>query len=153
MRWITREEVRVGRMGCAWLIKRFIDPEAEITTVPRDQVTSEAERTGATVFHAAGSDLVRRGELSSFEVMLERYGLAEDPTLALVGKIVGTADVPTSPWHQPEGPGLKAITEGIVRAHPTDAERLAAGDVVYDALYAYCQMMVEHGRPDGLFKQ
>ncbi len=139
MRWITRDHVKVGRMGCAWLIRRFIDPEAEFLFAPGAAVLQEAERQGATAFHVPGSGLERQGDTSSFEVMLERYHLTDNPALALLGKIVGTADVHTSPWERPEGPGLKAATEGILALYPDDPARLAAAGVLYDAFYAYCQ--------------
>jgi hypothetical protein len=143
MRWITREQVRVGRMGCAWLIKRFIDPDAQIVTLPGPEVLPEAERTGGTPFHIHGVPLTRHGEQSSFEAMIAAYHLEDDPALALLGKIVNTADVRPSPWNQPEGAGLKAITDGIVALMPTDAARLDAGAAVFDALYRYCQEMVQ----------
>jgi hypothetical protein len=151
VKWMTREQVRVGRMGCAWLIRRFIDPAAEFTFAPGSEVMAEAARTGATPFHAEGAELAQRGDLSSFEVMLEHYQLTGDGALTLLGKIVGTADVKGGRWNQPEGPGLKAATEGILVAQPDDAARLEAGAALYDALYAYCQEMVKRGRPNGMF--
>jgi hypothetical protein len=143
MRWVTREQVRVGRMGCAWLIERFIDPEAEILTVPGPEVIPTAERTGATPFHAHGVALKRQGDRSSFEVMLAAYHLEADPVLALLGQIVNTADVHPSPFNRPEGAGLKAITDGLAALLATDAERLRAGGQVFDGLYRYCQQTVE----------
>lgn len=151
MQWITREQVRVGRMGCAWLIRRFIDQDAEILTVPGDRVLSEAERLGATPFHTRGAALTRQGDKSSFEVVLEAYGLTSDAALALLGRIVTAADIPRGPTQQAEGPGLKAVSEGVVAHYPTDAERIAAMAAVYDALYAYCQEMVRLGKPLGAF--
>jgi len=142
MRWITREQVKVGRMGCAWLIRRFIDPEAEFLFVPGD-VLGEAERLGATAFHVPGSESARQGDVSSFEMMLRRYDLTGDPALVLLGQIVGTADVHTSPWQRPEGPGLKAAAEGIRLFYPDDPARLDAGAALFDALYAYCQHTVK----------
>jgi len=150
MKWMTREQVRVGRMGCAWLIQRFIDPGARFLFAPSD-VIAAAEREDATAFHVPGSDTARQGERSSFEVMLDRYHLTGDPALVLLGKIVGTADVANSPWHQPEGPGLKAATEGIRAAQSDDAARLAAGASLFDAFYAYSQDAIKRGRPNGLF--
>jgi hypothetical protein len=152
MRWITRDHVRVGRQGCAWLIRRFIDPEAEFTFAAGNQVLSEAERLGATAFHVPGSETARQGERSTFEVMLDRYHLGDDPALVLLGKIVGTADVANSPHQQPEGPGLKAATDGILAQYPDDAARLEAAMVVYDAFYAYCREAIAHGKPNGAFK-
>ena len=143
MRWVTREQVRVGRMGCAWLITRFIDPEAEILTVPGPEVIPTAERAGATAFHAHGVALKRQGDHSSFEVMLAAYHLDGDPALALLGQIVNTADVHPSPFDRPEGAGLKAITDGFTALYATDAERLRAGATVFDGLYRYCQQVVE----------
>jgi hypothetical protein len=146
MRWITRERIRVGRIGCAWLITRFIDPEAELYFVPGPQLSDEAERLGAIAFHVEGSALARQGDRSSFEVMLQRYELTSDPALALLGRIVNTADIRQSPYRQPEGPGLKAITEGLLLVHTDDHALCAAGGQVYDALYAYCQEQVRRGR-------
>ena len=150
MKWMTREQVRVGRMGCAWLIVRFIDSGAQFLFAPGD-VSAAAADQGATAFHVPGSETARQGDRSSFEVMLDRYHLTGDPALVLLGKIVGTADVANSPWHQPEGPGLKAATEGIRAAQPDDAARLAAGAALFDAFYAYAQEAIKRGRPNGLF--
>jgi len=96
MKWITKEHIRVGRMGCAWLIQRFVDPAAEFVFLPGGQLHAEAERLGATLFHAEGAELARRGDISSFEVLLEHFGLAGDPALALLGRIVNTADIKQS---------------------------------------------------------
>jgi hypothetical protein len=84
--------------------------------------------------------------------MLERYHLTEDSALVLLGKIVGTADVANSPWQQPEGPGLKAATEGIHAGYDEDQARLDAAMPVYDAFHAYCRACIAHGRPNGAFK-
>ena len=142
MQWITREQVRVGRTGCAWLIQRFVDPQAEFLFAPGDRVVAEAKERGATPFHADGAELATRGTQSSFEVVMERYGLTGDAALVLLSQIVNTADVKDGPYRRPEGPGLKAITEGILTLYPTDAARLNAGAAVFDALYAYCQESV-----------
>lgn len=139
MRWITRERLRVGRIGCAWLIAHCIDPHGEFFFVPASQLTAEAERLGATIFHVEGSALARQGDRSSFEVMLEHYQLTNDPALTLLGQIVGTADVRQSPYQRPEGPGLKAIIDGLIHLAPDDQALCAAGGQVFDALYAYCQ--------------
>lgn len=152
MRWITREYVRVGRMGIAWLIRRYIDPQAEFSFAPGATVMSEAETLGATAFHVPGSESARQGEKSTFEVMLERYNLTNDPALVLLGKIVGTADVANSPWQQPEGPGLKAASEGIHASQPDDQARLDAAMPLFDAFYTYCRDSVAKGRPNGQFK-
>jgi hypothetical protein len=153
MRWITRERPRVGRLGCAWLIKTFVDPAAEFFFVAGRDVPVEAERLGATPFHADGAELVRQGDVSSFEVVMQRYGLAEDPALGLLGRIVNTADIKQSRYRQPEGPGLRAITDGLLLIYDDDQALNAVGGRVYDALYAYCQDMVRRGKPDGGYKE
>src|SRR5262245_38790899 len=114
MNWINRERPRVGRLGCAWLIRRFIDPEAVFYFGPVRYVQPDADRLGATPFHADGAALARQGYVSSFEVVLRQYGLESDPALALLGRIVNVADIKQSPYDQPEGPGLRAVTDGLL---------------------------------------
>jgi hypothetical protein len=152
MKWITREHIRVGRIGCAWLIRRFVDPAAEFYFLPGSQLRAEAERLGATLFHVEGAELARRGNVSSFEIVLEHYHLADDPALALLARIVNTADIKQSPYQQPEGPGLRAIAEGLALEYSDDRALNEAGGRVYDALYAYCQAMIQRGKPDGASK-
>jgi hypothetical protein len=151
MRWMTRERIRVGRIGCAWLIKRFIDPDAEFLFEPGQQIHAAAERLGATLFHVDGAALARQGDISSFEVVMRHYDLTGDAALALLGKIVNTADIKTSPYRQPEGYGLRATTDGLLLLHADDHALLEVGMHVYDALYAYCQDMVRRGKPAGAF--
>ena len=152
MKWITKEHIRVGRMGCAWLIRHFVDPEAEFAFLPSSQVRAEAERLGATLFHAEGAELARRGDVSSFEVVLEHFGLTNDPALVLLGRIVNTADIRQSRFKQPEGYGLRAIADGLALQYDDDHALNEAGGRVYDALYAYCQDMISRGKPDGAFR-
>jgi len=146
MKWLTRERPRVGRLGCAWLIKTFVDPEAEFYFVSGKAVREEAERLGATIFHADGAELARQGDVSSFEVVAQRSGLSDDPALALLGRIVNTADIAQSRYRQPEGPGLRAITDGLLLIYDDDHALNAAGSQVYAALYAYCQDQVRRGK-------
>jgi len=107
---------------------------------------AEAERLGATPFHEQGAELARRGDVSSFEVVMERYELGSDPAMALLGRIVNTADIKQSRYAQPEGAGLRAITDGLLLIYDDDHALNAAGARVYDALYAYCQDQVRRGR-------
>jgi len=140
-------------MGCAWLIKRFVDPDAEFLFAPGADVMAAAEQLGATPYHVAGSALNNHEQTSSFEAVLERYQLDGDPALVLLGKIVGTADVKSSPWQQPEGPGLKAITEGIHAAYTDVPARVEVGFARFEAFYIYPEDMILRGLPDGLFKK
>ena len=145
MRWITRENVKVGRMACAWLIQRFIDKDAEFLFVSGNQAVEESKRLDATPFHVPGSETTRQGDRSSCEVMIERYHLTDDKPLVLLGQIVGTVDVHTSPWGRPEAPGLKTITDGIRAIHSDDRARFTAAAAVFDALYAGCQEATKSG--------
>jgi hypothetical protein len=153
MKWITRERVKVDRVACPWLIKRFIDPQAEFLFVPADEVMALAAREGATPYDVAGVELGHHGKACSFEAILQKYSLTSDPALVLLGKIVNGADTDNTLWNQPEGPGLEAIAEGFRHLGYADDHALNAAEwIVYDALYAYCQEMVRRGKPDGAFK-
>jgi hypothetical protein len=152
MKWITREGVKVDRVACPWLIKKFVDPDAEFFFVPADQVTKEATRLGATPFDAPGAELGHQGKECSFEAILKKYNLVKDLALALLGKIVNGADTDNTLYRQPEGPGLNAIAEGFRHlGFKNDYEINTAEWIVYDALYAYCQEMARQGRPQGAF--
>lgn len=153
MKWITREKVKVDRVACPWLIKKFVDPEAEFLFVPADKVMEEAERLGAIPYDVKGVELGHHGQECSFEAILKKYKLTGDLALALLGKIVNGADTDNSLWNQPEGSGLEAIAEGFRHlGFKDDHEVNAAEWIVYDALYAYCQESVRQGKLDGMFK-
>jgi hypothetical protein len=139
MKWITRANVKVDRVACPWLIKKFVDPEAEFFFVPAYEVLAQAARLGATAFDVADVELGHHNGKCSFEAVLMKYGL-NDPALRLLAQIVHGADVMADLYHRPEAPGLKAIAEcfrhlGLADDH----EVLAKEFVVYDALYAYCR--------------
>ena len=147
MKWITREHVKVDRVACPWLIKRFVDPEAEFHFVPAEQVMTEAQRLGATPFDVPGVECGHHGKECSFEAILKKYNLADEPALQLLGKIVNGADTDNALWNQPEAAGLKAIAEGFRHLGlRNDHEVNAAEWIVYDALYAYCGQMTKPGR-------
>jgi len=153
MKWITREKVKVDRVACPWLIRKFVDLQAEFLFVPTDQVMAIAEREGATPYDVKGVELGHHGKECSFEAILKKYDLTRDPALVLVGKIVNGADTDNTLWNQPEGAGLNAIAEGFRHlGYKDDHEQNAAEWIVYDALYAYAQAMVAAGKPDGAFK-
>ncbi len=148
MKWITREHVKVDRVACPWLIKKFIDPNAEFHFVAADQVMLEAQRLGATPFDVPGVELGHHGKECSFEAILKTHRLAEDAALRLLAKIVNGADTDNSLWHQPESAGLKAIAEGFRHLNFRDDHEINAAEwIVYDALYAYCKEMVKREKP------
>jgi hypothetical protein len=153
MKWITRERVKVDRVACPWLIKKFVDAEAEFFFVPVEKVSEEASRLGATPFDVKDAELGHHGQECSFEAILKKYELTGDPALVLLGKIVNGADTANLLYQQPEGTGLSAIAEGFRHlGYPDDHAINAAEWIVYDALYAYCQEMIRRGKPDGMFK-
>jgi len=154
MKWITRERVKVDRVACPWLIRKFVDPQAEFIFIAADRVPGEAQRLGATPFDVEGVELGHHGKECSFEAVLKKYRLTADPALVLMGKIVNGADTDNSLWAQPEAAGLQAIAEGFRHlGFANDHDLIAAEFIVYDALYAYCREMLQRGRPEGAFKE
>ena len=153
MKWITREHVKVDRVACPWLIKKFVDPQAEFLFVPADQVMATAERQGATPYDVPNVELGHHGKECSFDAILKKYNLTTDSALVLLAKIVNGADTDNTLWHQPESAGLNAIAEGFRHLGFKDDHALNTAEwIVYDALYAYCQAMVRRGKAEGAFK-
>ena len=153
MIWITRSKVKVDRVACPWLIKKFVDQDAEFIFVPADQVMSEAEKRKAIPFDMPGVELGHHGKECSFEAILKKYGLMEDPALVLLGKIVNGADTDNTLWNQPEGSGLEAIADGFRHLGFKDDHEINSAEwIVYDSLYAYCQEMIRQGKSHGAFK-
>jgi hypothetical protein len=153
VKWITREHVKVDRVACPWLIKKFVDPDAEFLFVPSQEVLAEAGRLGAIPYDVPDVEFGHHDGRCSFEAVLEKHKLAGDPALALLGRIVNGADTDNAPYRQPEGPGLQAVAEGFRHLGlGNDTAINAAEWIVYDALYAYCREMVRRGKPDGAFK-
>ncbi len=141
MNWITRSNVKVDRVACPWLIKRFVDREAEFLFVPEDELLEAARRENATPFDASRLPEVKlnhRGNRCTFEAILEDYNLT-DRALQRLGLIVRTADVKGQEHIAPEGLGLRALAEGFAQMGISDQERLARQFPVYDALYEYAR--------------
>jgi hypothetical protein len=153
MKWITRERVKVDRVACPWLIRKFVDPKAEFFFVPASQVPEEARRLNATPFDVKDVELGHHGKECSFEAILKKYDLNGDRALVLLGKIVNGADTDNTLWNQPEGPGLEAVAEGFRHLGFKDDRELNSAEwIVYEALYAYCQEMVRQGKSEGMFR-
>jgi hypothetical protein len=142
MKWVTRERPKTDRIACPWLIKNFIDPEAEFVYVPADEVLTEAERGGAYSYDAPGATHTHRDGLCSFEVLIEDYRL-DDPALKLLARIVHGADVSEDRDATPQSRGLLAIAEGFHLLGLGDHRQLELSLPVYDALYAWCRNEVE----------
>jgi hypothetical protein len=138
MKWITREKIKVDRVACPWLIKKFIDQDAEFVFLPHD--TDWARISDGVVFDVPDCELGHRGEDVSFNSILKKYKLA-DPALALLGEIVRAADSRPSKPH-PAGEGLRWIAAGFGLLGLSDREILEREFIVYDALYAECKHQV-----------
>jgi len=147
MRWVTREHPRTDRVACPWLIRKFIDAEAEIVYLPRDQVLDYAAREGAISFDAPGARYTHRDGKCSFEVLVEEYRI-DDPAIALLARVVHGADVAEDADATPQSPGLQAIADGFALLGLDDHRQLELELPVYDALYAWAQRQV-HGTSAG----
>ncbi len=138
MKWITREHVKVDRVACPWLIKNFIDPQAEFVFLPPN--TNWGSITDGIVYDVPNCELGHHGEEVSFESILRKYNLT-DPALLLLGKIVRAADSHPSDPH-PAGEGLRWVAQGFSALGLSDREILEREFIVYDALYAECKRRV-----------
>ena len=138
MKWITREFVHVDRTACPWLIKKFIDPEAQFIFAPTEKIAEIAKTQGATPFDAPGVKLGHRNGKCSFETIVEEYKL-EDPVLPELAKIVHSADTRDTEL-APEGIGLSAIMTGARYNVKDDFEAVEKATYAYDALYTYCRL-------------
>jgi len=138
MKWVTRERPKTDRIACPWLIRNFIDAEAEFLYVPASEVLEVAEREGARSYDAPGARYTHRDGLCSFEVLIEEHGL-DEPALALLARIVHGADVAEDRDVTPESRGLLAVAEGFSLLELGDHRQLELSLPVYDALYAWCK--------------
>ena len=136
MKWITRERPKIDRIACPWLIKRFIDAEAEFLYVPSADVLRVAAETGATPYDIPGVEMTHVGELCSFDAFIGKYQL-DDPALRQLASIVRGADTSRLEL-TPQSAGLYAISLGLSTVYRDDHEMLRHGLVMYEALYAWC---------------
>ena len=143
MKWITRGKIKVDRVACPWLVKKFIDPAAEFIFVPAHQVESKAKELGAIPYDIDGCELGHHGEDVSFNSILKKYKLT-DPALQLLGEIVRAADSHPSNPH-PAGEGLRWVAFGFSALGLSDHEILQREFIVYDALFAECQRRIMAG--------
>ena len=142
MKWITRERVKVDRVACPWLIRKFVDPEAEFLFVPPDQVEEVSQREAAIPFDVTAVELGHHAGRCSFEAIVEKYEI-KDPAIKVLSRIVHGADVSLDLYGEPEAPGLKAVAEGFRHLGlKNDHEILEKQFIVYDALYEYCRLRV-----------
>lgn len=133
--WVTRSRPKIDRIACPWLIRRFVDPLAIFLFVPAAEVTAVADRFSATPFDVEGVHWSHRGDLCTFDVMVEEFGLGTEPMLRLA-TIVRGADT-ARPELAPQVSGLLAASLGLSRMFNDDLEQLKAGMTLYDAFYRW----------------
>jgi hypothetical protein len=142
MKWVTRARPKTDRIACPWLIRRFIDPAAEILYVAKDDVLTVAWDESAYSFDAPGATYTHRDEKCTFEVLVEEFKLSDDPALVRLARIVHAADIEGELDADPLGAGLLAIGQGGLDVEPDDHRLLDRASFVYDALYAWCCQQV-----------
>lgn len=141
MKWITREHPKIDRIACPWLIKRFIDPEAEIIYVPVDQVIAQAAVLNAIPFDLPGVEYTHYDDQCSFDYFIKKHEL-KDVALDRVAAIVRGADTDRHDF-APQASGLSAIFLGLSKNIPDDHELLELGMKVYDGLYTWAKYLYE----------
>lgn len=135
--WVTRARPKIDRIACPWLIRRFVDPNAVFLFVAPSEVVAVGERFAAVPFDIENVFWSHRGELCTFDVMVEEFGLAIPPMLRLA-TMVRAADTGRLDL-SPEAPGLLAASLGLSRMYDDDLAQLEAGIVLYDAFYRWCR--------------
>ena len=143
MKWVTRARPKTDRIACPWLIRRFIDSDAEILYVPAAEVLDVAARDGARSFDAPGAEFDHRAGKCTFEVLIDDFNLTDDAALARLARIVHAADIDAELHTDPAGPGLLAIGLGGLDVEADDHRLLDRASFVYDALYAWCIRQLE----------
>ncbi|MFL6263834.1 MAG: chromate resistance protein ChrB domain-containing protein [Thermoanaerobaculia bacterium] len=138
MKWVTRWQIHVNRTATAWLIRRFLDPQAEILFIAPGEVAGVQEREGAIGFDAPGARYPHsdeRGRCSFEQLVDERLG--QDPALARLARIVHGADFPAEIDTTPESAGLWAISQGFTDVETDDERIVERASFLYDSLYAH----------------
>ncbi len=137
MNWITRERPKIDRIACPWLIKRFVDPDAEFIYVPKEQVFPKAAELGAIPFDIPGAEYSHYGEECTFDFILHKHEL-KDEALSLLALIVRGADTDRFGL-APQSAGLWAISAGLSYNFSDDHQQLEIGMKIYDALYSWAR--------------
>jgi len=137
MKWITRERPKIDRIACPWLIKKFVDVEAEFIYVPKEQVFASAKKLNAIPYDIPGAEYSHEGDRCTFDYIIKRHNIT-DKAIERIALIVRGAD--TDSFHlAPEAAGLWAISAGLSFNINDDHEQLALGMKLYDALYSWAK--------------
>ena len=142
MKWITRARPKTDRIACPWLIRRFIDLDAEIMYVPTEQVLATAADLRAHSFDMPGAEYDHRNNQCTFEVLIDEFELTGDLALKRLARIVHAADIEAEIDTDPFGRALLALAFGGLDVESDDLRLLDRASFVYDALYAWCQQQV-----------
>jgi len=145
MKWATRKGMKTDRVGCAWLIRKYVDPQAEFFFFDADVLLSEAAKIGAKTFDAAGADFRHEGMKCTFETMMDRHALwGKDPALDHMAMIVHASDVSVKLYDFSvlEGFGVWALAQGFAESLPDDHDKLTYVVPMYEALYRWCGQKV-----------
>jgi hypothetical protein len=138
VKWVTREFVHVDRTACPWLIKRFIDSQAEFVFAPVEKIPDIVKGEKATPFDVSGVELGHHGDKCSFDALVEKFKI-RDPAMLELAKIVRAADTDKMNI-APEAAGLEAVMTGLGIMSKDDHETIAKAGLVYDALYNNCKL-------------
>ena len=142
MKWVTRARPKTDRIACPWLIRRFIDPHAEILYVRADQVLAVEKNENALGFDSPGARYDHVGNKCTFEVLIGEYDLGGDAALTRLAQIVHAADIESEIDTDPFAPALLALARGGLDVEDDDHRLLDRASFVYDALYAWCRQQV-----------
>ena len=139
MKWITRERPKIDRIACPWLIKNFVDPDAEFIYVPREKVLGEARNLNAIPFDVPGVEYTHVGDQCTFDFIVKKHHL-DEPAISKLADIIRAADTDRFD-SSPESAGLWAITAGLSQNITNDYELLEIGMKMYDALYTWAKFL------------
>ncbi len=137
MKWITRDRPKIDRIACPWLLKNFVDSEADFIYVPKEQVFEKAKELEAIPYDIPGAEYSHEGEFCTFDFIIKKHGLT-DPALLQLAHIVRGADTDRFDL-APQAAGLWAISAGLSHNTRDDHEMLAVGMKIYDALYSWAK--------------
>jgi len=141
MKWITRERPKIDRIACPWLIRNFVDPQAEFIYMPKEAVFEKAAAMDAIPYDIPGAEYTHEGDRCTFDYIIKKHGLT-DPAVLQIAEIVRGADTDRFDL-APQAAGLWAISAGLSHNFPNDHEMLAFGMKVYDALYSWAKYAQE----------
>lgn len=135
MKWITRERPKIDRIACPWLIRKFVDREAEFIYVPKEEVFSKARLLNAIPYDIPGAEYSHEGEYCTFDYIIKKHRI-EDAAILQIASIVRGADTDRFDL-APQAAGLWAISAGLSHNFDNDHEQLEIGLKIYDALYSW----------------